>query len=276
MFAVLLVPPAPDLEQASDLLAQGLGGVAYDHRQTLLRNLPTLVGWSEEIDAPNALAESLRAVGVAAWTVGRSTLELAPEVRSAKMIAIGAPALAVAFKAGPPLRVSWSHVGLVMPCRAQRGSETQTATTISKVNIAALAAGLPISSKKTSVETDKVVEDRMFCLIWVREPDLLLHCERETMDYAGLGPEKTESSTTNYLLMLKKLEHAAPNAWEPRLEKAGSRIATLAGPSSRSSEQIGRKTTAETTRTSWDNSSAVEQAARLLILAARLRDVSER
>lgn len=276
MYAVLLVPPARDVDAAARELAAVVGAAAYDQRQLLLRGLPWLAAWDDNVEPVRQRAARLRTVGLEAWPMARAALDLPHQVLDARSFSLSQEGLAVADRAGQGLRARWSEVGAVMPCRADAGHSLTTVTTTKKTSAVKLAMGVPIASKKVESDTTQSLDNRFFCLVWLRraEPhggDAWLRLDSDALDYAGLGQGKTASSTSNYLLLLQWLGKLAPHAWDPRLERAGGRIAPIPLPPRSSREQLSRSTTVASETRAWDTEPAVLQAARLLVLAARMR-----
>lgn len=274
MFGLLIVPPAPDVNAAAQALAQALGGTAYDHRQPLLRNLPYVPLWREVAADIQAAAAQLRAAGVPAFAFGRPALDSGPPAFAVRQFSLHAQGLAVANRSGS-LQVRWADVGLGLPCRADLGQNVTTITTSKKQSLVKLAMGVPIASKKVEVEQDRSTDHAFFCLLWARlahplGTEALLRFEADDLDYAGLGNQMTGSSTANYLALLKQLQAGAGANWDTRLERAGGKIVPIAAPPMSNRSQPVRGTTVQTVATSWDTSSAVEQAGRLLIIAKKL------
>ncbi|MBI5611241.1 MAG: hypothetical protein HY902_20375 [Deltaproteobacteria bacterium] len=279
MYGILVIPPASDIQKAATVLAELAGGTAYDQRQKLLRNLPFLTAWSEQSVAVQRGANALREAGLQAWAISRAALDLLPdriEVRSFARIAGGLELIGRTQS----YRLKFEEIGLVLPCRADSGQTLTTTTVTRKVGLAQLAMGMPIPQKKVEVEQQKQFDQSFFCLLWPRRPgpdgDQLFELQAEGMDYGGLGGAKTASSTSNYLLLLDLLRQLAPSAWDPRLERAGGKLAPIGVPARTSSDGQGTKTTVTTSGSTWDTEDAVVQCAHLLLLAAKVRDARAR
>ncbi len=280
MYALLLVPPARDVDAAARELAALIGAAAYDQRQLLLRGLPWLAGWTDQLEPLRQNAARLRAVGVEAWPMARAALELPHELLDVRKFALSQEGLAVADRGGQGLRARWSEVGAVLPCRADAGQSVTTVTTTKKTSAVKLAMGVPVASKKVESDTSISQDSSFFCLLWLKraEPhggDAWLRFDSDGLDYSGLGQGKTASSTSNYLQLLQWLGRLAPHAWDPRLERAGGRIAPIPLPPRDVREQVSRSVSVASQARAWDTESAVLQAARLLVLAARMRAVAQ-
>ncbi|MBM4345640.1 MAG: hypothetical protein FJ100_19890 [Deltaproteobacteria bacterium] len=255
-------------------MARALGGTAYDHRQPLLRNLPFVPVWQPSAVTVQAMVGALRAAGLAAFAIGRAALDVGPTVFEVRSFALSREGLSVHGRS-ESRRVAWTDIGLALPCRADSGQRATITTTTKKQSLARMAMGVPVAGKTVETETERSLDHSFFCLLWARrsEPDgaeLLVRLECEGLDYAGLGAHMTGSSTANYLALLRIIQAQVGAAWDPRLERAGGKVAPVAAPSV-SSRQVAGKTTTETVAISWDTAGAIIQAARLLVIAQRLR-----
>lgn len=271
MFALLLLPPTANTDVVAPLLAQQLGGTAYDHRAPLLRGLPLLVGWHEDAAVVLARAAALRQAGLTAWAVAREVLERTPDVQSVRAVAWDDAGLTCGFREGPAVTVAWTDIGLALPCRADSAQETLTSTTKQTTNYAAMAVGLPMSSKKTTTERSVETGSRFYCVLWLPARSELWRIDAEGVDWRGLGAAMQHGSLGNFQALLEVLRHRASAAWDPRLERAGSRVASTTLPPQSSRDKLGSKTTVATRTRSWDSDSGVMQAVRLLVLARLLQ-----
>ena len=274
MFALLLHPPAQDPDLAAQKLAQTLGGTPYDHKGPLLRGLPYLTGWHTDAQVVMARAADLRTVGLPAWAVARAALERTPDVRSAKAVAWDADQLQLGFRDGLTTlqeTLPWAEIALALPCRSDSATEVITATTTKKTNMAAMAMGMPLSSKKTTTERDVETSSRFFMLLWLQARGELVRIDAENTDWRGLGAAMRYGALGNFQALLEVLKARAPAAWDPRLERAGGRLAATTLPLQKSLEGTGTKTTVATKTRAWDSESGVMQAARLMILARMLQ-----
>ena len=275
MYGLLIVPPVTDINLAAPALAQQVGGTAYDQRQPLLRNLPFIAAWRDEVAPVRAMAQILVAAGVPAWPIAQAALEVGPPLLAARQFRIDARGITVASRQ-ETAQILWRDVALALPCRADFGEATTTITTTKKQSLARLAMGVPIAGKKVETEQEKSIDHAFFCLVWAKtsQPtghELLVRLDREGMDFSGLGAAMTGSSTSNYLALLQRVQAAVGPAWEPRLERAGGKIVPISGPPVSNKVAPDRKTTVQTVGSSWETESGVMQAARLLMIAARLR-----
>lgn len=276
MYGLLVVPPVANADNAAQALAMALGGTAYDHRQPLLRNLPYVPVWKATADEVRGLVGPLRQAGVAAFAIGRAALDLGPSVVDARGFSLSSTGLSIQGRT-QSLRFHWADIGLALPCRADSGQSATITTTTKQQTMARLAMGVPFGGKKVETETERTIDHAFFCLLWARRcaPDggeALVRLDCEGLDYAGLGSRMTGSSTGNYLALLRIIQAEVGAAWDPRLERAGGKVAPISAPPV-SSRQVAGKTTTETTASSWDTEGAILQAARLLMLAARLRSI---
>lgn len=276
MYGVLLVPPAEDVDVAARALAQALGSSAYDQRQPLLRGLPWVVAWGEQVEPARELAGRLRAAGLQAWPISQAALEMDADVMDVRGFSLGPDWLSVSDRSGRVVQALWSDIGVVLPCRADLGQSVTTHTTTKKTSMVKLAMGVPIASKQVETAKSQSVESNFFCLLWLRtsqpaSSEVWLRLDSDGLEYTGLGPERTASSTTNYLLLLQWLQRLAPSAWDARLERAGGKIAPVPLPPRNSKDQVNRKTSVAVHARPWETESAVLQAARLLVLASRLK-----
>ncbi len=276
MYGVLLVPPALDVDAAAQALAQALGSSAYDQRQPLLRGLPWVVAWGEQVEPARELAARLRALGLQAWPISQAALEMDADVLEVRTFSLSQAGLSVADRAGRALQASWTEVAVVLPCRADQGQSVTTQTTTKKTSMVKLAMGVPLPSKQTETAKSHSVDSNFFCLLWLRASrpsggEAWLRLDSEGLEYSGLGPDRTASSTSNYLLLLKWLQQMAPTAWDTRLERAGGKIAPIPLPPRSNKEQVNRKTSVAVQARPWETETAVLQAARLLVLANRLQ-----
>jgi hypothetical protein len=281
MYAVLLVPSHEAVDRGATALAATVGGAAYDHRQSLLRGLPWLLAWDEDAARTRARAATLREAGVTAWPISAAALDLVPQVSAVRSFAWTAEGLQCTDRQ-TTWSLAWPQVRLVLPCRAELGRAVSETTTTRKVGLAQMAMGLPIARKQTTSEQWTERDQAFFALLWAAWPsqgaqaggEVLLRWDAEALDYAGLGALKTASSTRNYQAVLEHVRRHAAMAWDPRLERAGSRIAPVVLPAESSQQRPDRKTTVSTRVAAWNNQDAVVQAAQLLILAARLQQTS--
>jgi hypothetical protein len=273
MFALLLHPPAQDPDLAAQELAQMLGGTPYDHKAPLLRGLPYLTGWHTDAQVVMARALELRGAGLPAWAVARAALERTPEVRTAKTVAWDADGLQLGFRDVNGLAqetLPWAEIALALPCRSDSAQEVITATTTKKTNMAAMAMGMPLSSKKTTTERDIESASRFFALLWLQARGELVRIDAENSDWRGLGAEMRHGALGNFQALLDVLRARAPAAWDPRLERAGGKVAATTLPLQQSTAGTGSKTIVATKTRAWDSESGVMQAARLMILAKML------
>ena len=275
MFALLLHPPAQNADAVAQLLAQQLGGTAYDHRAPLLRGLPYLAGWHPDAQIVMARAAELRAAGLPAWAVARAALERTPELQTARAVAWDDASLRWGFRDGAAgltqRAVAWQEIALALPCRSDSSQETITATTKKTTNLAAMAVGLPLSTKKTTTERSLETDSRFFCLLWLQERGELVRIVAENTDWSGMGAAMRHGALANYQALLDTVRMRAPVAWDPRLERAGSKLGTTTLPAQNATDRIGSKTTVETKTRVWDGESGVMQAARLLILVRMMQ-----
>jgi hypothetical protein len=275
MYALLIVPPPADLARAAEALASTLGGTVYDHRQTLLRGLPWLASWDPDLQQIRHRAAALQAAGLPTWPTSAAALALSPEVIDVRGFERLPDGLACRDRQRV-WRLAWPDIAMVMPCRSDAGREVTETTTTRKVGLAQLAMGVPIARKHTETEQKRELDQAFFCLVWaqVHGPDgpvdKLLRFDAEGLDFTGLGPAMTASSTRNYQTLLGLLQSAAPAAWEPRLERAGGRITAVLVPEGTSTDKRNRNTTVTTQSAAWNNDDGVVQAAKLLVLARRL------
>ncbi|MSQ81736.1 MAG: hypothetical protein EXR77_02325 [Myxococcales bacterium] len=275
MYGLLIVPPPPQVGAAAQALAQLLGGTAYDHRQALLRNLPYVPAWREAVSEIRSMTSALHQVGAQAWPIARAALEVGPVVWPARSFRLDRGGITLVSRS-ETVQIRWPDIGLALPCRADFGEATTTTTTTKKQSLMRLAMGVPIAGKKVEVEQERSTEHAFFCLVWARTaaPDgqeVIARLDAQGLDYAGLGEQKTGSSTANYLILIRAIEAAVGTAWDPRLERAGGKIVPIGAPPVQSRASPSRSTKVETVASSWDTDGAVVQAARLLIIAARLR-----
>lgn len=279
MYGVLLVPPAADVDAAARELAQALGSSAYDQRQPLLRGLPWIAAWNEQVEPVRQLAARLRQSGLEAWPISQAALEMGADVLDVRTFSLSQSGLNVADRAGQSVQAAWADVAVVLPCRADVGQSVTTQTTTKKTSMVKLAMGIPLASKQTETAKNHSVESNFFCLLWLRktQPDggeAWLRLDSEGLEYTGLGQERTASSTSNYLLLLQWLQRLAPGAWDARLERAGGKIAPIPLPPRNSKDQVNRKTSVAVHARPWETETAVLQAARLLVLANRLKSAA--
>ncbi len=274
MFALLLHPPAQNPELAAQTLARQLGGTAYDHKAPLLRGLPYLAGWHEDAQLVSMRAAELRAVGLPAWAMAQAALDRTPEVRRTRAASWNEGQLRCGFRDGAA-EMTWEHIGwpeiaLALPCRADSAQETTTATTRTTTNMAAMAMGLPLSSKKTTTERTIETDSRFYCVLWLAGRGELVRIDAEGTDWSGLGPVMRHGAMANFLALQEALRTRVPAAWDPRLERAGGKLASTTLPPQSSSDRLGSKTSVATRTRSWDTESGVMQAVRLLVLARML------
>ena len=275
MYGLLIVPPVQDVAKGAAALAQAIGGTPYDQRQPLLRNLPFIARWNADAAVIRALAQPLVQAGVPAWPIARAALDVGPEVFSVRQFRFDAAGMAVASRQ-TQAQFRWDDVALVLPCRADSGEATTTTTTTQKQSLVRLAMGVPIATKKVEVESERTTDHAFFCLLWVRasQPggvELIVRFASEGMDFTGLGAAMTGSATANYLAVLQRIQAAVGAKWDSRLERAGGKIVPISSPPSQSKAAPDRKTTVQTVASAWDTESGVMQAARLLMVAVRLR-----
>ena len=276
MYGVLIVPPPADVDLAARELAFALGSTAYDQRQPLLRGLPWVVAWGDQVESARELAGRLRATGLQAWPISQAALEMNVDLIDVRSFSASVEGLSVADRVGRQAQAGWNDVGVVLPCRADLGQTVTTQTTTSKTSMVKLAMGVPLPSKQVETAKSHSVQSNFFCLVWLRscQPggnEVWLRLDSDGMEYTGLGQERTASSTANYLLLLQWLQRFAPSAWDARLERAGGKIAPVPLPPRDSNDQVNRKTSVAVHARSWETESAVLQAARLLVLASRLK-----
>lgn len=273
---VLIVPPQTvggglptwDPSRAAAAMAAEFGGSPYDQRQVLLKNLPLATGWQSDT---HVVAQRLAAAGLEAWSLPASALDTLPvavEARSFRLTDAGLEAIA---QGGVSLTLPWPSVELVLRARTEFQVNATTETTKKKTNLAAMAIGLPIGSKSTTVERNQTVGDTWFAVLCARRPNLVLRLTRDGLDYSGLGSAKGPGALVNYVTLLELVERRCPGARiDPRLEKAAGRIPPVPAEARRSVTKSGKTTVAEAVSNA-DNAEAVAFAGQLLWLAERLR-----
>ena len=269
--AVVAFPPARLPDRACQALATALGGSAYDQRQTLLKNVPWVVGWRPQavaIPLAAALAEATLPAHV--WTADQ--LADAPDPFTARSFRLGARGFEATGRGGERVLLLYDKVALVLRARAEQSTTTMIETVSRKASMAAMAVGLPIATTKRTTERDSASQQSWFALVYGLEPDVCVRFDRDLLEYGGLGPKMVEGAIANWLTLVAALEAACPHATkDARLEKAAMKLVGVPLEVQTARARKDRKTKVATITTGTDNAGAIDFAALLLFLGERAR-----
>ncbi|MSP93084.1 MAG: hypothetical protein EXR79_15000 [Myxococcales bacterium] len=271
LHAVVALPPATEPDRACAALAASLGGSPYDHRQTLLKNVPWIVAWRPH-QAALALAAECSGAGLPTrmWTADE--LADTPEPFLARSFRLGARGFEVSGRAGERVLLLYAKVALVLRARAEQSTTTTIETVQRKTSMAALAIGLPIATTKRTTERDTAFQQSWFALVYGLDPDVCIRLDRDVLEYGGLGPAMAGGAIANWLALLGAIEAACPGATrDGRLEKAAGKLVGVPLEVQTARASKDRKTKVSTTTMGTDNAGAIDFAAMLLFLAERAR-----
>lgn len=251
----------------------GLGLVAYDARQLVLRGVPFVVG-ADDLERARAVALELRRVGVEAWVVDEDLARRVPPVETARSFRVFLEGIEVTTRGasvlgGPATHaVRYPDVELLVAGKSIHSTTTETVKVTKKLALNPVKMMRP---GKTETETSHDESDERFFLLLARAPDVLLRFDEHGLDYGGLGEARQSFARANFQALLQLLQARAPAApVDGRLEKLASRVSGAPIPTATSSGRVAL--TRKTERTFGENNEdAVLGAARLLCLAARLR-----
>jgi hypothetical protein len=268
-FFVLAMPPAADLERASQALARVLGGMAIDHRPPILRELPWIPVRGDDKAELDAIAADLTTAGLRARVLHERALAAVPDPLVAERFGLLDDALVVANRK-QEARLPWREVILVSRARHQTTTTATTETTSRKASMAAMAVGVPIRSKQTEVERSQTTQVTYVGWVWTATAGVRL--DQDALDYAGLGTGMEAGSIANWQALLRAVATRCPTATvDVRLERAGGRLNTAPVAMKRDSNMPKRGTTVVATVQTAGNEDAITEAARLLWLAERVR-----
>jgi hypothetical protein len=254
VYFVLAVPPPTHLDAAARVMAERLGGHAIDQRQVLLKGVPWIVTWREDLADAQAFAQELSAAGLEAHAWHEKALEAVPVPLEARAFRVADGILEVTDRR-ETLRIAAKDVLLVLRARTEHETETRTETTQKKTNLAALAMGLPISSSKVTQDRQRDQERAFFVLVYTATAAVRL--SQLGLDFTGLGTAMQPTATGNYQALLAMLTGLCPHAtFDSRLERMAGRLATMPGEVRNTTNKPDRKTTVRAATTAHDNGTA--------------------
>lgn len=274
MHFVLAVPPARDLEAAARALASLAGGLAIDQRQTLLKNVPLIPLWSEDLAQVQAAADALRAAGLDAWALHERAMTAVPEIQSARLFALEPDALVTSDRI-VQTRIAFADVLLILRARVDSQVQTLTETTKKANHVQTLLTGIPSRAKVTQ-ERQTEGQQQAFALVYTATTAVRLPCDG--MDFSGMGQHMQAGALANYQRLIELLVAACPQAtFDPRLERVAGRLPVMPGDQKRmTAQQVKPGITKRESSLAYDNEDAVMRAARLLYLAERKRRLATR
>lgn len=188
----------------------------YDARLVLGWKIPRIVGHYQSLPAAEAVAQSLRALGLVAILCSNSDLRQPSTGRfRAHTLRLGEGEVVFWDKGRQSRVLDAKSVFLILKGTLQYTVETETTKTKAKLDLRAtvLTGGVPIMRKveeKTKDESRKT-EDVVRLYGWM-SPEPIVEVFQNDFDYSSLDKKKAFSSMENINIVVKELRSTFPTA----------------------------------------------------------------
>lgn len=212
---VAVCPPKPPDPELIRKAASLLGKEIVDTRLLLAGEIPRIVVSYPHTGAGDAMARSLREVGLAAFVCSDSELRRRPDAFRAQTVRSGERETTFRDRKGGEVRVKADDAFLIIRGRIKSVTQGQTSTTKIKLNVPAtvLTGGIPIVRRVTerSAKESFQVED-IVKIYDARSSDPRVEIVQNHVVYDFLGPELAPSAPANFNILVAKLREWFPLA----------------------------------------------------------------
>jgi hypothetical protein len=212
---VAAAPPASLNEELVNKLASIIGKSPYETRLRLTGKIPKIIVNFDVVPQAESAAQSLRALGLVVSVVSDSVLRKPWQIFRARSLKFEEQAITFYDRAGQSKNMEASALFLILSARMQHETQTEVTKIVKKLNITAtlLTGGIPVTKKVKQKETSKSYQNINFIRLYGRmAPEPVVEIRQQNFDYSFLGSEMASSAAANYLIAVRKIREAFPQA----------------------------------------------------------------
>jgi hypothetical protein len=212
---VVIAPPVTLEEEFVKNVAAIIAKSPYETRLRLTGKIPKIIANYANMQTAESAAQSLRELGLVVIACTDSELRKSSPIYRAHTLKFEEPVVMFCDRGGQARLVEPSEVFLIISGRMQTCTETEVATTVKKLNIAAtlMLGGIPVSKKVKETARDKSYQNESFVRLYNRpSSEPIVEILQHDFDYSFLESEMASSSTANFSTMVKKIRGAFPEA----------------------------------------------------------------
>lgn len=212
---VAVAPPAALDEELVKKVAVVVGKSPYETRLKLTGKIPKIIANYSSMQAAELAADSLRHLGLMAFVVSDAELRKPPQLFKARRLEIKEQAITFYDKIGQSKRIQVGELFFIVSIRSQTYNEEEVITSKRKLNITAtlLTGGIPITKKVQQKTKNISYQTESFLRLYGRKlAEPVVQIIQDKFDYSFLGAEMASSGAANYLIAIRKIREAFPQA----------------------------------------------------------------
>ena len=212
---VAVAPPPLLDEELVRKVADVIGKNSYETRLRLTGKIPKIIANYDTRQQTELAAQNLRRLGLVVILFTDSELRQPWPIQKMRSLKLDEGAVTFYDRLGQAKRLEANQVFLILHARLAAYVEKESVKIVRKINLTAtiLTGGIPVTKKVKQKTISRESQIESFVRIYSREPgEPVLEIRQQNFDYSFLGPEMISSAAGNFIVSVKKIREALPQA----------------------------------------------------------------